>query len=127
MKTIHTEQAPKAVGPYSQAIDVNGTLYISGQLPFGPETMTLAGENIAEQTAQSLNNIKAIVTEAGYQVTEIVKCTVFLKDMNDFISMNEIYANFFGEHKPARCAVEVSRLPKDVQVEIDAICVKSNK
>lgn len=127
MKTIHTERAPKAVGPYSQAIDVNGTLYISGQIPFVPETMTLVSEDVAEQTAQSLNNIKSIVTEAGYQVTEIVKCTVFLKDMNDFTSINEIYARFFGDHKPARCAVEVSRLPKDVLVEIDAICVKSNK
>ncbi|KUO75409.1 MAG: reactive intermediate/imine deaminase [Clostridia bacterium BRH_c25] len=121
---ISTGKAPAAVGPYSQAVEVNGTLYVSGQIPFVPETMTLVDECIKSQTNQSLLNIKAIVEEAGYEVSDIVKCTVFLKDMNDFASMNEVYAAFFGGHKPARCAVEVSRLPKDVKVEIDAVCVK---
>jgi 2-iminobutanoate/2-iminopropanoate deaminase len=86
----------------------------------------LVSEDIGEQTEQSLKNLKAIVNEAGCELTDIVKCTVFLKDMNDFGAMNEVYANFFGDHKPARCAVEVSRLPKDVSVEIDAICVIPN-
>lgn len=121
---IKTNNAPAAVGPYSQAVDVKGTLYVSGQIPFVPETMTLVDESIEGQTKQSLKNIKAIVTEAGYEVTDIVKCTVFLKDLNDFVAMNNVYAEFFGDHKPSRCAVEVARLPKDVKVEIDAICVK---
>lgn len=123
-KTISTNNAPAAVGPYSQAIDVNGTLYVSGQIPFIPETMKLISEDIKIQTKQSLDNIKAIVTEAGYELTDIIKCTVFLKDMNDFADMNEVYAEFFGGHKPVRCAVEVARLPKDVKIEIDAICAK---
>jgi 2-iminobutanoate/2-iminopropanoate deaminase len=86
--------------------------------------MTLVGPTIQEQTKQSLDNIKAIVEEAGYKVENIVKCQVFLKDMNDFTYMNKVYEDFFDGHKPARCAVEVSRLPKDVKVEIDAVCVK---
>lgn len=123
-KIISTKNAPAAVGPYSQAMDVNGTLYVSGQIPFVPETMVLVSEDIKEQTKQSLKNIEAIVKEAGYEKTDIVKCQIFLKDMNDFLIINEAYAEFFADHKPARCAVEVSRLPKDVKVEIDAICVK---
>lgn len=125
MKQIHTDHAPQAVGPYSQAVDINGTLYVSGQIPFDPETMTLVSEDMAAQTAQSLKNIKAIIEEAGYKTSDIVKCTVYLKNMHEFGKMNGVYADFFGDHKPARAAVEVSRLPKDVQVEIDAICVKS--
>ncbi|HCX03542.1 MAG: RidA family protein [Tissierellales bacterium] len=124
MKFIETKKAPAAVGPYSQAVEANGTLYVSGQIPFVPETMTLVGPTIQEQTKQSLDNIKAIVEEAGYKVENIVKCQVFLKDMNDFTYMNKVYEDFFDGHKPARCAVEVSRLPKDVKVEIDAVCVK---
>ncbi|MBN2287026.1 MAG: RidA family protein [Tissierellales bacterium] len=124
MKFISTKNAPAAVGPYSQATEANGTLYVSGQIPFVPETMTLVGEEIEAQTRQSLENIKAIVVEAGYKLENIVKCQVFLKDMNDFAAMNTIYDSFFEGHKPARCAVEVARLPKDVKVEIDAIAVK---
>lgn len=122
---IHTDGAPAAIGPYSQAVEVNGTLYISGQIPFEPKSMTLISEDIKEQTKQSLENIKAIVLEAGYEITDIVKVGVFMKDLGQFADMNEVYADFFGEHKPARFAVEVARLPKDVKVEIDAICVKS--
>lgn len=121
---ITTKNAPAAVGPYSQAIEVKGTLYVSGQIPFIPETMTLISEDISEQTKQSLKNIKAIITEAGFKMEDIVKCQVFLKDMNDFALMNKAYEEFFEGHKPARCAVEVARLPKDVKVEIDAIAVK---
>ena len=124
MKFIHTDNAPAAVGPYSQAIEVNGTLYVSGQIPFVPETMTLISEDIQEQTKQALANVAAIIKEAGYKKEEVVKCQVFLGDMDDFAKVNAVYEAFFGEHKPVRCAVEVARLPKDVGVEIDAICVK---
>lgn len=124
MKTIHTKNAPAAVGPYSQAVEVNGTLYVSGQIPFVPDTMTLISEDIKDQTKQSLENILGIVKEAGYKKEDIVKCGVFMKDLGMFKDMNEVYAKFFGDHKPARFAVEVARLPLDVLVEIDAIVVK---
>ncbi len=123
-KTIATDHAPAAVGPYSQAVQVNDTLYISGQIPFVPETMELVSTDVAQQATQSLKNIEAIISEAGFSVKDIVKCQVFLKDMNDFAAVNAAYADFFGDHSPARCAVEVSRLPKDVDVEIDAICIR---
>lgn len=121
---IQTKKAPAAIGPYSQAVLAGNTLYVSGQIPFVPETMTVAGPDIAAQTRQSLANIKGIVEEAGFTVNDIVKCTVYLKDMGEFAIMNGEYAAFFGAHKPARAAVEVAKLPKDVRVEIDAICVK---
>jgi 2-iminobutanoate/2-iminopropanoate deaminase len=109
-KIIATSHAPAAVGPYSQAYQVDDTLFVSGQIPFVPETMLLVSPDVAEQALQSLKNIKAIVDAAGFALTDIVKCQVFAK--------------FFGSHAPARVAVEVSRLPKDVSVEIDAICMK---
>lgn len=123
MKTIQTENAPKAVGAYSQGVLVNNTLYVSGQIPFIPETMTLVSESIKDQTLQSLKNVLAIVEKAGMKKENIVKCTVFMTNMSDFPLMNEVYGNFFGEHKPARAAVEVRRLPKDVMIEIDAIAI----
>jgi 2-iminobutanoate/2-iminopropanoate deaminase len=119
-----TEKAPAAVGPYSQAFQVNNTLYVSGQIPFVPETMQLVDPDVSLQAKQSLKNIEAIVTTAGFRITDIVKCQVFLKDMNDFAAVNKVYEQFFQGHAPARVAVEVSRLPKDVSVEIDAICEK---
>lgn len=124
MKIISTKNAPAAVGPYSQAVMVKDTLYVSGQIPFVPETMTLVSEDIKDQTRQSLNNILGIVEEAGLKKEDIVKCGVFMKDLGMFKDMNEVYAEFFGDHKPARFAVEVARLPLDVLVEIDAIVVK---
>ena len=124
MKIISTKNAPAAVGPYSQAVMVKDTLYVSGQIPFVPETMTLVSEDIKDQTRQSLNNILGIVEEAGLKKEDIVKCGVFMKDLGMFKDMNEVYAEFFGNHKPARFAVEVARLPLDVLVEIDAIVVK---
>jgi 2-iminobutanoate/2-iminopropanoate deaminase len=123
-KTIVTKEAPAAIGPYAQAYQVNDTLYVSGQIPFIASTMELVSEDIKEQTQQSLKNIKAIVKEAGFSISDIVKCQVFLRDMNDFAAVNEVYASFFKDHTPARVAMQVSRLPKDVGVEIDAICVK---
>ncbi len=124
MKTIHTDHAPKAIGPYSQGVLEGQTLYVSGQIPFVPETMTKVGEDIESQTLQCLKNVLAIVEGAGLTKENIVRCTVFMIDMADFSKMNDVYATFFGDHKPARAAVEVRRLPKDVLVEIDAIAVK---
>ena len=123
-RIINTPKAPAALGPYSQAIEVNGTLYISGQIPFVPETMTLVSDDVKAQTRQSLENLKAILDEAGYTFNDVVKASCFIKDMNDFAAVNEVYAEYLGEAKPARACVEVARLPKDVKVEIELIAVK---
>jgi 2-iminobutanoate/2-iminopropanoate deaminase len=123
MKAIHSDKAPKAIGPYSQAVLVGDTLYVSGQIPFDPKTMT-APEGIEAQTKQSLSNILGIVEAAGLKKENIVKCGVFMKDLSMFSEMNGVYQDFFGDHKPARFAVEVSRLPKDALIEIDAIAIK---
>lgn len=120
MKIINSNNAPKAIGPYSQAILSGNTLYVSGQLPINPITNEIPLDT-ASQTLQCLKNIEAILKEASMDLTNVVKCTVLLKDMNGFNQMNEVYANFFGNHKPARMAYEVSRLPKDVLVEIDCV------
>lgn len=119
-KIINTTKAPGAIGPYSQAVEVNGTLYVSGQVPFVPETMTIISDDVKEQTRQSLENVKAILEEAGYTF----KAGVFIKDMNDFAAINEVYAEYLGEVKPARACVEVARLPRDAKVEIEVIAVK---
>ena len=124
-KIIMTENAPKALGPYSQAIMVGNTLYVSGQIPFVPETMTLVSEDIQAQTRQSIENIKAIVNEAGGELSDIVKVNVFVKNIEDFDKINEVYAEYFSEAKPARALVEVARLPRDVKIEIEAIAVLS--
>lgn len=123
-KVINTPHAPAALGPYSQAIEANGVLYVSGQIPFVPETMTLVSEDVQEQTKQSLENVGAILKEAGYNFHDVVKASVFIKDMNDFVKINEVYNEYLGEVKPARACVEVARLPKDVKVEIEVIAVK---
>ena len=124
-KIIMTENAPKALGPYSQAIMVGNTLYVSGQIPFVPETMTLVSEDIQAQTRQSIENIKAIVNEAGGELSDIVNVIVFVKNIEDFDKINEVYAEYFSEAKPARALVEVARLPRDVKIEIEAIAVFS--
>lgn len=124
MKIIETTHAPKAVGPYSQGVVAGNTLYVSGQIPYVPETMKPAGNDIQSQTRQSLMNVLAIVKEAGFAKEDIVKCGVFLQDLGMFGDMNAVYSDIFGDHKPARFAVEVARLPLDVLVEIDAIAVK---
>ena len=120
---IHTEKAPAAVGPYSQAIKAGNLLITSGQLGLVPETGALP-EGIEAQTEQSLRNVDAILEAAGYAKTDVVKTTVFIKDMNDFAAVNKIYAAYFGDHKPARSCVEVARLPKDGLVEIEVTAVK---
>ena len=123
-KIINTTNAPAALGPYSQAIEANGVLYVSGQIPFVPATMTLVSEDVEEQTKQSLENIGAILKEAGYNFKDVVSATVYIKDMNDFTKINGVYDKYLGEVKPARARVEVARLPKDVKVEIGVIAVK---
>lgn len=123
-KVINTTNAPSAIGPYSQAIEVNGTLYVSGQIPFVPSTMAVVEGDVKAQTRQSLENVKAILEAAGYSLKDVVKAGVFIKDMNDFGAINEVYAEYLGEVKPARACVEVARLPRDVKVEIEVIAVK---
>ena len=113
-KVIATEKGPKAIGPYSQAIEANGFIYTAGQIPFDPATGQLVGGNIAEQTTRVMENLKAIVEAAGSSLDQTVKATVFLKDMNDFTAMNEVYGRYFAKNPPARSTVEVSRLPRDV-------------
>ena len=122
-QVIHTDNAPKAIGPYSQAVKAGNMLFVSGQVPFVPETMEIVEGDVKAQTAQSLKNVQAILTEAGLDFSDVVKSTVFIKDMNEFTQINEVYAEFFGENKPARACVEVARLPKDVKVEIEVIAI----
>ena len=124
MEVIDTKHAPAAIGPYSQAVVAGNTLYISGQLPLDPVTMAFTSNEAKEQTQQCLKNLKAIIEEAGFTLDNVVKCGIFLKDMNDFAAVNEAYGEYFSTHKPARFCVEVARLPKDAKVEIDAIAVK---
>ena len=120
---IYTEKAPAAIGPYSQAICINGMLFTSGQLGIDPATGALP-DGVEAQTEQSLKNLYAILTEAGCTKTDVVKTTVFIKNMSDFPTVNGIYERFFGDHKPARSCVEVARLPKDGLIEIEAVAVK---
>ncbi|CAE6455172.1 unnamed protein product [Rhizoctonia solani] len=123
LTVVATQDAPSAIGPYSQAIKAGGFVFASGCIPLVPATMQVVEGGVEQQTAQALANLKAVVTASGSEVSKVVKTTVFLKDMNDFVAMNQIYAAFFGEHKPARSAVEVARLPKDVLVEIECIAL----
>ncbi|UOD34242.1 RidA family protein [Deferribacteraceae bacterium V6Fe1] len=124
MEFINTKNAPAAIGPYSQAVRVNNMLFVSGQIPINPQTGELVLTNIEDETKLVLNNMKNIIEHAGFSLTEVAKVTVFIKDMNNFAKINAIYEAFFGNHKPARAVVEVARLPKDVDIEIEAVCVK---
>ena len=121
--TISTSQAPAAIGPYAQAVQAGNILYTSGQLGIEPQSGALP-EGVEAQTRQSLDNIDAILESAGYARTDVVKTTVFLKDLNDFAAVNAIYGAFFGEHRPARSCVQVAKLPKDGLVEIEVVAVK---
>ena len=123
-KIIATTAAPAAIGPYSQGIEGGSIVITSGQLPVDPVTGAFAEGGIAGQTRQSLTNVQAVLAQAGLTMENIIKTTVFLKDMNDFAAMNEVYATFFPENPPARSAVEVASLPKDAMVEIEAIAVR---
>lgn len=122
-QAISTENAPAALGPYSQAVQVGNQLFLSGQVPIDPATGAVVEGGIQEQARQSLSNLKAILNEAGTNMGAVVKTTVFLKSMDDFAAMNEVYAQFFQQPYPARSAVQVAKLPKDVLVEIEAIAV----
>ncbi|TCO74777.1 RidA family protein [Marinisporobacter balticus] len=117
---IATKKAPGAIGPYSQAIKVGDFVYTSGQLPINPETGELI-DDVKKATAQSLENVKAILEEAGTSIEKVVKVLVFLKDLNDFTAVNEVYATYFSQNYPARSCVEVAKLPKDARLEIEVI------
>lgn len=123
-KVIATKNAPAAIGPYSQAVEVNNVLFVSGQLPVDPATGEFASEDIKGQTAQVFKNLKAILTEAGYTIDQVVKTTVFLADMSLFAEMNAVYGEQFGETFPARSTIAVKGLPKNALVEIEAIASK---
>ena len=120
---INTDKAPAAIGPYSQAIRIEDMLFTSGQLGIDPATGKLA-DGVEAQTKQSLKNIEAILESARFTKTDVVKTTVFIKDMDDFAAVNQVYSDFFGDHKPARSCVEVARLPKDGLVEIEVVAMK---
>lgn len=121
---IHTENAPAAIGPYSQAVQAGNLLFVSGQLPIDPATGVFAGEDIAAQTRQSLTNIRSILEKAGYSCADVVKTTVLLANIEDFAAMNAVYAEFFTENCPARAAYAVKDIPKGALVEIEAIACK---
>lgn len=122
MKYVATDQAPAAIGPYAQAVTVNGFVYTSGQIPLTTEGDVITG-TIEEETEQVFVNLKAVLEEANSSLNQVVKATVFLKDIEDFGVVNEIYAKHFGEHTPARSCVEVARLPKDARVEIEVVAL----
>lgn len=123
-RIIQTSQAPAAIGPYSQAVEVNGTLYVSGQIPLDPQTMKVVEGGIQEQTNQVLKNIGAILNEAGYDYSDVVKSTCLLSDMANFKAMNEIYSIYYSDSPPARAAFAVKELPLGVLVEIETIAAK---
>ncbi|MBE7516279.1 MAG: RidA family protein [Chloracidobacterium sp.] len=120
---ISTEKAPGAIGPYSQAVKAGNTVFCSGQIPIDTATGEFVAGGVAEQTEQVLKNLSEVLTAAGASVNSVVKTTVFLADMNDFAAMNEVYARFFNENKPARATVQAARLPRDARVEIDCIAI----
>jgi 2-iminobutanoate/2-iminopropanoate deaminase len=121
MQIIYTENAPTPIGPYSQAVKYENLMFLSGQIAIDPKTNELVGKDAAEQTKVIMENIKAILEEAGLNFNHIIKTTIYLKDLNDFAKVNEVYGQYFTEHKPARSTAEVSRLPKDALVEIEMI------
>ncbi len=118
---VHTDRGPKPIGPYSQAIKANGNLYLAGQVALDPKTGEMTGSDIRQQTERVMENIKGVLEAAGSNLHHVVKTTVYLKDLNDFAAMNEVYARYFTVAPPARATVEVSRLPKDALLEIDVI------
>lgn len=120
---ISTTNAPGAIGPYSQAVKAGNMIFCSGQIPINPKTGEFVSDDISEQTEQVFKNLIAVLDAAGADLNNVVKTTVFLADMNDFVAMNEVYAKYFSENKPARATVQAARLPKDARVEIELIAV----
>lgn len=121
IETVATAGAPKALGPYSQALKAGGFVFCSGQIPINPASNTIEAQTIEDQTRQAISNLSAVLEAAGTSLAGVVKTTVFIKDMNDFAALNKVYEEMFGATKPARSCVEVARLPKDVKVEIECI------
>lgn len=122
-KAIHTENAPAAIGPYSQAVQAGNFLFTSGQIPLDPKTMEIVGNDVTMQAHQVFKNLQAVLQEAGCDFKNVVKASVFIDNMNDFSELNEVYKQYLGEYKPARSTVEVAKLPKGVLVEIDLIAM----
>lgn len=122
---IQSSQAPAPIGPYSQAVLANGVLYVSGQVALDPQSGNLVGSDIESETHQVMRNLQAILQQAGCSFADVVKCSIFVKDLNNFNRINAVYGSYFSEQAPARETVEVSRLPKDVNVEISCIAVKN--
>ena len=120
-QVISTSEAPQAIGPYSQAVVHEGTVYCSGQIALNPETMEIVGKTAAEQTKQIMENLNSLLRTTNSGLDKVLKCTVYVKDLNDFNAVNEVYGSYFPDNPPARATVEVSRLPKDVLVEVDCI------
>ena len=123
IEAIETERAPQAIGPYSQAVRANGLLFLSGQIPLDPATMEVVGGGIEAQTRQVLANLRAVLEAAGSGLDQVVRTTIFLSDLGDFATVNAIYAETFGAIRPARSTIQAARLPRDVQIEIDAIAL----
>jgi len=123
IETVVTDRGPKAIGPYSQAVRANGFLFVSGQIPLDPQTQQLVDGKTSVQTERVLENLKGILESAGSSLERVVKTTIFLADMNDFGAMNEVYSLYFAANPPARSTVEVSKLPRNVRIEIDAIAL----
>ncbi|MBT0809667.1 RidA family protein [Litoribacter ruber] len=123
-RIINSKAAPAPIGPYSQAVEAHGTLYISGQIALDADSGELVNENITEETHMVMKNLDAVLTEAGYSFADVVKCSIFIKSMDDFATINEAYGQYFKQNPPARETVEVSKLPKNVNVEISCIAVK---
>ena len=124
MEFIATSDAPKAIGPYSQAASVNGMLYTAGQIALDPATMEIVSGGVVEQTEQVMTNLQAVLRAAGLEFADVVKTTVYLVDMAEFAAMNEVYARYFGDHRPARSTVAVAGLPRNVRVEIDLVAAR---
>jgi 2-iminobutanoate/2-iminopropanoate deaminase len=122
-RTIETGKAPAAIGPYSQAIEVNGMIYTSGTIPLDPKTMEVVGDSIEEQSERVMQSLKALLEDAGSGLDQVVKTTCFLDDLDNFAAFNEVYARYFGDSKPARSTVEVAGLPKAVKVEVEAVAI----
>lgn len=123
MESVQTDHAPQAIGPYSQAVKVNGFVFCSGQIPLDPATMQIIEGDAKAQTERVLLNLRAVLEAAGSSLEQVVKTTVFLLDMNDFAAMNEVYATFFSNSRPARSTVQVARLPRDVRVEVEVVAL----
>ena len=124
MIATKTEDAPKALGPYSQAVSIDNLVFLSGQIPTNPKTGTIEATTIEAQTDQVMKNLQAVLKAAGTEFSKVVKCTVFLSNMDDFVAFNKVYATYFGNVPPARSTVQVARLPRDAKIEIDAIAYK---